>query len=200
MSGRPQQFAIRSLSRSFVCHSDTLQITIFGVVSVLDVVIEKGDYVTFLTRVKGAFQPRMIGTQTYQSGGDLHSPQAVLCPSLTLVRDSSCKLGRTICHRARGMRLVLWCGQCTRWQTGRRGRYTNAGHREKTYGLAEVSSTSAPTTWPSSVRRVRLQHAGDLFSLCTYSLSEISPRFQLAWIVSNSSLLLCCCALFLHDI
>ena len=81
------------LVSQFVCHSDTLQITIFGVVSVLEVVIEKGDYATFLTRVKGAFQPRMIGTQTYQSGCDLHSAQAVLCPSLTLVRDSSCKLG-----------------------------------------------------------------------------------------------------------
>ena len=74
VSGRLQQFAIRSWSRSFVCHSETLQTTrIFDAASVLEVVIKSGDYVTFLTQTKGAFQPRMIGTHTYQSGGDASS-------------------------------------------------------------------------------------------------------------------------------
>ena len=33
--------------------------------------------------------------------------------------------------------------------------------QDKTYGLAEISSTFAPTTWQRSVRRVRLQLVGD---------------------------------------
>ena len=50
------------------------------------------------------------------------------------------------------MRLVPLDGQCTRWQTaGRPGRYTNTGHRDKTHGLAEISSTSVPTACRRSV-------------------------------------------------
>ena len=65
-----------------------------------------------------------------------------------------------------------------------------AVYRDKTFGLAEISSTCAPTTWPSSstraltawprsVRRVRLQFV------------EIGPPFQSASIVPSSCLLHC---------
>ena len=74
------------------------------------------------------------------------------------------------------MRLVPLCGQCTRWQTaGRPGRYTNAGHRDETHGLAEIrdqfgvcaydlaeiSSTSAPTACRRSVLSFCPQLVGD---------------------------------------
>ena len=35
---------------------------------------------------------------------------------------------------------------------GARGWYTNTGHRDKTYGLAEISSTSPPTACRRSTR------------------------------------------------
>ena len=61
------------------------------------------------------------------------------------------------------MLLCGQCGQCTRWQTARRlGRYTNTGHRDKSFGLAEITSTSAPTACGRSVLSGRLQVAGDL--------------------------------------
>ena len=45
---------------------------------------------------------------------------------------------------------VLEGKQCTRWQTaGRPERHTNAGHRDETFGVAEISSTSAPAPWPN---------------------------------------------------
>ena len=45
---------------------------------------------------------------------------------------------------------VLEGKQCTRWQTaGRPEQHTNAGHRDETYGVAEISSTSAPAPWPN---------------------------------------------------
>ena len=51
------------------------------------------------------------------------------------------------------MRLLPLCGQRERWQTaGRPGRKTNTGHRDKTHGFTETSSTFAPTTWPRSAR------------------------------------------------
>ena len=60
------------------------------------------------------------------------------------------------------MRLLLLFGQCTRWQTaGRQGWCTNTGHRDKSFGLAEISSTSAPTACWRSVLPVRLQLVGD---------------------------------------
>ena len=67
-------------------------------------------------------------------------------------------------------RLMLLCGQCTRWQTaGRPERCTNTGHRDKSFGLAEISSTSPPKACRRSVPSVCLQLAGDrpvvLFSI-----------------------------------
>ena len=77
------------------------------------------------------------------------------------------------------MRLVLLCGQCTRWQTaGRPGRFSNTGHRDKSFGLAKISWTCVPTAWPRSVRRVRLQLVGDQFIKFVYSLPEIVSWFQ----------------------
>ena len=72
------------------------------------------------------------------------------------------------------MRLVLLCGQCTRWQTaGRPGRYTDTWHRDKAHGLAEISSTCACSvleissfSLPTACRRstrVFNQHA-DMFN------------------------------------
>ena len=72
----------------------------------------------------------------------------------------------------------LVCGQCTRWQTaGRPGRFSNTGHRDKTCGLAEISSTPVTTAWPRSGRRVSPRLVGDQFFQCAHSLSEIDPCF-----------------------
>ena len=97
------------------------------------------------------------------------------------------------------MRLVPLCGQCARWQTtGRPGRFTNAGHRDKTYDLAEISSTCVPTAWPRSVRRVCPQLVGDQFFLFAYSLSEIDPCFCSASLMPSSCLLHICYVMHLH--
>ena len=72
----------------------------------------------------------------------------------------------------------LVCGQCTRWQTaGRPGRYTNTGHRDKSYGLAEIRSTSVPTACWRPFLSVSLRLVGDQFFQCAYSLLEIDPCF-----------------------
>ena len=65
------------------------------------------------------------------------------------------------------MRQVLLCVRGGR-PPGARGVIQILGAGNKTYGVAEISSTCAPTTWPRSVRRVRL---------CAHGLSEIGPRF-----------------------
>ena len=90
------------------------------------------------------------------------------------------------------MRLLLLCGQCTRWQT------------------AGLGPGISPLAWPRSVRRVCLRLGRDQFDECAYSLLEISsssspvacwrsssgfnrPEFSLASLVPSSCLLHFCC-------
>ena len=91
------------------------------------------------------------------------------------------------------MRLLLLCGQCTRWQTvGRTGRYTNTGYRDKSIGLTEISSTCVPTACWRSVVAVPLLLAGDR------PLVFVRPVFLLASLMPSSCLLHFCCVLHLQ--
>ena len=82
------------------------------------------------------------------------------------------------------MRLVSLCGQCARWQTARRpGRYTNAGHRDKTYGMAEISSTCAAPACRRSVLSAYLQLVGDqpAVSICIDRAEQLPPPLLLCF-------------------